>query len=438
MKQNPQHSDLHMGLMDKINENIEFLKGDFEEEGSANTSEHTEIIKEENEKRLRSMEEDERKPAEEEKITIEQKVEENVAKEEVEEEEMSEEDKELSKFIEESVPKIFVVGAGGSGCNTVNRMNDIGIYGASIIAMNTDAQHLLKIRAQKKVLLGKKKTRGLGAGSNPEVGQAAAEESHDEIKVLLKDANLVFVTCGMGGGTGTGSAHVIAKAAKDSGALVIGIVTMPFTSEGTKRMANAMDGLAKLRAVADTTIAIPNDKLLFYVPDLPLNSAFRAADMVLTNAVKGITELITRPGLVNLDFADVRTIIEKSGIAMIGLGEAGNVRDKNRVVLAAEKSLKSPLIDVNVGQANKCLINIMGGEDLTLGEAEAAVNAISTKISKDAHIIWGATIDKSLSGGEVRVLAVLAGMKEDGSSAAAPTLITDETVEDSINLENIM
>jgi cell division protein FtsZ len=427
-----------MGLMDKINENIEFLKGDFEEEGSANTSEHTEIIKEENEKRLRSMEEDERKPAEEEKITIEQKVEENVAKEEVEEEEMSEEDKELSKFIEESVPKIFVVGAGGSGCNTVNRMNDIGIYGASIIAMNTDAQHLLKIRAQKKVLLGKKKTRGLGAGSNPEVGQAAAEESHDEIKVLLKDANLVFVTCGMGGGTGTGSAHVIAKAAKDSGALVIGIVTMPFTSEGTKRMANAMDGLAKLRAVADTTIAIPNDKLLFYVPDLPLNSAFRAADMVLTNAVKGITELITRPGLVNLDFADVRTIIEKSGIAMIGLGEAGNVRDKNRVVLAAEKSLKSPLIDVNVGQANKCLINIMGGEDLTLGEAEAAVNAISTKISKDAHIIWGATIDKSLSGGEVRVLAVLAGMKEDGSSAAAPTLITDETVEDSINLENIM
>ena len=149
-----------------------------------------------------------------------------------------------------------------------------------------------------------------------------------------------------------------------------------------------MDGLNKLRAVADTTIAIPNDKLLFYVPDLPLNSAFRAADMVLTNAVKGITELITRPGLVNLDFADVRTIIEKSGIAMIGLGEAGNARDKNRVVLAAEKSLKSPLIDVNVGQANKCLINIMGGEDLTLGEAEAAVNAISTKISKDAHIIW--------------------------------------------------
>ncbi|HLC47782.1 MAG TPA: cell division protein FtsZ, partial [Candidatus Norongarragalinales archaeon] len=332
--------------------------------------------------------------------------------------------------------KIFVVGTGGSGCNTVNRMFDIGIYGANIIAMNTDAQHLLKIRSGKKILLGKKKTKGLGAGSNPEVGEAAAMESEAEIKTALKDANLVFVTCGMGGGTGTGSAHVIAKAAKESGALVVGICTMPFTSEGTKRIGNAMEGLRKLRAVADTTIAIPNDKLLFYVPDLPLNSAFKAADLVLTNAVKGITELITKPGLVNLDFADVRTIIESSGIAMIGLGETANVRDKNRVVMAAEKSLKSPLIDVNVTQANKALINIMGGEDLTLGEAEAAVNAISTKIHKDAHIIWGATIDKSLSGGEVRVLAVLAGMKEDGN--VVMTREEAETkVEDSVNLEFI-
>ncbi|MEK6954550.1 MAG: cell division protein FtsZ, partial [Candidatus Micrarchaeota archaeon] len=329
------------------------------------------------------------------------------------------------------------VGTGGSGCNTVNRMQDIGIYGASIIAMNTDAQHLLKIRAGKKVLLGKKKTRGLGAGSNPEVGEAAARESESEIRMLLQDANLVFVTCGMGGGTGTGSAHVIAKAAKEAGALVIGICTMPFTSEGTKRNENAMDGLRKLREVADTTIAIPNDKLLFYVPDLPLNAAFKAADMVLTNAVKGITELITRPGLVNLDFADVRTIISDSGIAMIGLGETANVRDKNRVVLAAEKSLKSPLIDVNVSQASRALINIMGGEDLTLGEAEAAVNAISNKISKDAHIIWGATIDKSLSGGEVRVLAVLAGMKEDGVFAAQQLKAPAEQIEESINLEFI-
>ncbi|MFH1442493.1 MAG: cell division protein FtsZ [Candidatus Micrarchaeota archaeon] len=429
-----------MGLMDRINENIEFLKGEFDEEAENGSSEHAEIIKQENEKRLREMEtskkenelEEELRNSEELKPVVEAVVEE-------EEEVLSEDDAELKKFIEQSVPKIYVIGTGGSGCNTVNRMVDVGIYGAGMIAMNTDAQHLLKIHSPKKVLLGKKKTKGLGAGSNPEVGEAAAMESAEEIKNLLKDANLVFVTCGMGGGTGTGSAAIIAKAAKENGALVIGIVTMPFTSEGTKRMDNAMEGLKKLRAIADTTIAIPNDKLLFYVPDLPLNSAFKAADLVLTNSVKGITELITKPGLVNLDFADVRTIIENSGIAMIGLGETANVRDKNRVVVAAEKSLKSPLIDVNVGQANKCLINIMGGEDLTLGEAEAAVNAISTRIAKDAHIIWGATIDKQLSGGEVRVLAVLAGMKEDGSSAAeSAMLITEEKVEESIGLDSIM
>ncbi|MFH1750073.1 MAG: cell division protein FtsZ [Candidatus Micrarchaeota archaeon] len=422
-----------MGLVDKISENIEFLKGEFDKEGKNGSTEHADIIREENEKRLRGAEE----PQKQEEELPDPKPEEMVI-EAVEEEEapLSEDDIELKKFIELSVPKIYVVGTGGSGCNTVNRMFEIGIYGAGIIAMNTDAQHLLKIRSSKKVLLGKKKTRGLGAGSNPEIGESAAMESEEEIKTLLKDANLVFVTCGMGGGTGTGSAHIIAKAAKDNGALVVGICTMPFTSEGTKRMENAMEGLRKLRAVADTTIAVPNDKLLFYVPDLPLNSAFKAADLVLTNAVKGITELITKPGLVNLDFADVRTIIESSGIAMIGLGEAANVRDKNRVVIAAEKSLKSPLIDVNISQANKALINIMGGEDLTLGEAEAAVNAISNKISKDAHIIWGATIDKSLSGGEVRVLAVLAGMKDDGTQAAIQ-LPTTENVEESINLEFI-
>ncbi len=429
-----------MSLIEKISENIEFLKGDFEAETEGGATEHAEIIREENERRLREMEDEikgEEKAIEEEKRQEEDKS--NITTDS-EDKPMSEDDEELTKFIEQSVPKIYVIGTGGSGCNTVNRMFDIGIFGANIIAMNTDAQHLLKIRSQKKVLLGKKKTKGLGAGSNPEVGEAAAMESEIEIKELLKDANLVFVTCGMGGGTGTGSAAVIAKAAKDAGALVVGIVTMPFTSEGAKRMDNAMEGLRKLRAVADTTIAIPNDKLLFYVPDLPLNSAFKAADLVLTNAVKGITELITKPGLVNLDFADVRTIIENSGIAMIGLGETANVRDKNRVVVAAEKSLKSPLIDVNMAQANKALINIMGGEDLTLGEAEAAVNAISQKISKDAHIIWGATIDKALSGGEVRVLAVLAGIKDDGNAAvpSPASLITKESIEQSIDLESIM
>ncbi|MFH1106769.1 MAG: cell division protein FtsZ [Candidatus Micrarchaeota archaeon] len=327
---------------------------------------------------------------------------------------LSKDEEELLKFLEENAPKIYVVGSGGSGCNTINRVSDLGIFGATPVAMNTDAQHLYRlVKSEKKILLGRKKTKGLGAGSNPALGEAAAQETEPEIKMMLKDADLVFVTCGMGGGTGTGSAHVIAKAAKENGAIVIGVVTMPFTSEGTKRMNNAMEGLEKLRAAADTTIAIPNDKLLYYVPDLPLNAAFKAADMVLANAVKGIAELITKPGLVNLDFADVRTIMQESGIAVIGLGEIQNDKSKDRVIHAAEKALNSPLLDVDISQANKALINITAGEDLTLGEAEAAVNAISGRIAKDAHVIWGATVDKTMTGGAVRVLAVLSGIKTD-------------------------
>jgi cell division protein FtsZ len=325
---------------------------------------------------------------------------------------MSKEDEALLAFLESSAPKIVVVGTGGSGSNTINRMREVGIAGAKLIAMNTDAQHLLRVKADKKVLLGKKKTKGLGAGSNPEVGEAAAQESEKEIMEAIGEADLVFITAGMGGGTGTGSAHVIAKAAKAQGAIVIGIVTMPFTSEGRKRMANAEAGLAKLRKEADTTIAIPNDKLLYFVPDLPLNAAFKIADSILTNAVKGITELITKPGLVNLDFADMRTILERGGTAMIGLGEVTASEGKDRVIEAAEKAISSPLLDLDVREADRALINITGAEDLTLGEAEAAVNAISAKISKEAHIIWGATIDNSMQKRSVRVLTVLAGIKE--------------------------
>ncbi len=338
---------------------------------------------------------------------------------------MSEEDKEIAAFLKESMPKIFVVGSGGSGCNTVNRMADVGIYGAKLIAMNTDAQHLLKSRSEKKLLLGRKTTRGLGAGSNPSVGEQAALESEAEIKALLEGADLVFVTCGMGGGTGTGSAHIVAKAAKDAGALVVGICTTPFTSEGKRRKENSSIGLEKLRRVADTTIAIPNDKLLYFVPDLPLNAAFKASDLVLTNAVKGITELVTKPGLVNLDFADLRTILEKSGSAMIGLGETQGSDTKDRVIAAAEKALNSPLLDVDVHEADRALVNIIGGEDMTLGEAEAAVNAISSRISPNSHVIWGATLDDGLENKSVRVLAVLAGVKQ----------IDTEHVEEEIDLD---
>ncbi|MFH0713399.1 MAG: cell division protein FtsZ [Candidatus Micrarchaeota archaeon] len=324
---------------------------------------------------------------------------------------LSDEDKEILAVLDASRPKIYVVGTGGSGCNTVNRMAQVGIKGAVTIAMNTDAQHLIKIKADKRLLLGKKKTKGLGAGSNPAVGEAAAQESMEEIKQLISNADLVFVTCGMGGGTGTGSAHVIAKIAKDLGALCVGIVTLPFYSEGPKRMRNAMEGLEKLQRTADTVIAIPNDKLLQFVPDLPLNAAFKVADSVLVNSVKGITELITKPGLVNLDFADMRTILEHSGDAVIGLGEVSNDETKDRLLLAAEKALASPLLDVDIHSADRALVNITGGSSMTLGEAEAAVNAIASRISKDAHIIWGATIDDGMEKGGVRVLTVLAGIK---------------------------
>lgn len=324
----------------------------------------------------------------------------------------SEQDKEILAFLEKSAPRIIVIGTGGSGNNTLNRMQEIDIYGAKLIAMNTDAQHLLKTKAEKKLLMGKQSTRGRGAGSNPDVGEAAAEESIEEFKELFKESDLVFITCGLGGGTGTGSAHVLARTAREAGALTVAVVTLPFSSEGTKRMRNAMDGLEKLKKQADTTIAIPNDKLLYFVPDLPLNSAFRASDMVLANSVKGITELITKPGLVNLDFADVRTILEKSGSAMIGLGQVKSGEDKNRVVNAAEKALASPLLDLDITQADKALINITGGPGMTLGEAEAAVRAISSKINKEAHVIWGATIDDGIGDDSVQVLAVLAGIKE--------------------------
>ncbi|MFQ5405986.1 MAG: cell division protein FtsZ [Candidatus Micrarchaeia archaeon] len=341
---------------------------------------------------------------------------------------LSEDDQELLKLLEQTAPKITVIGTGGSGCNTITRIQEIGIIGTKIIAMNTDAQHLLNTNANKKLVLGRKRTRGMGAGSNPEIGEASAQESAEEIKATVTNTDLVFVTCGMGGGTGTGSAHVIAKAAKESGALVVAIVTAPFTSEGVKRAHNAKTGIEKLKREADTTIVIPNEKLLYYVPDLPLNAAFKAADTVLANAVKGIAELITKPGLVNLDFADIRTILQESGQAMIGLGEIEETNKTDRVTKAAENALSSPFLDVDVSSANKALVNITGGSDMTLGEAEAAVSLIANKISKEAHIIWGAAIDENLQNRGVRVLAVLSGIKD---------LPDDSQKEENLDLEFI-
>ena len=319
-------------------------------------------------------------------------------------------DRELLDFLQESMPKICVIGAGGSGCNTINRLSQMGIKGAELIAANTDVQHLLKVKADKKVLLGKKLTKGMGAGSNPEIGESAAKESIKEIEKAIEGAAMVFITCGMGGGTGTGSAHVIAEVAKNGGALTIGVVTLPFFSEGRQRRKNALEGLAKLRKKADTTIIITNDKLLTIAPDLPLNTAFRISDEVLAGASKGIIELITKAGLVNLDFADLKTILLNGGYAVIGTGEsASDSKPNERARMAIEAALNSPLLDADIVGSSRALINVTGGADITLREAELMVTEVSAKIAKDSHIIWGARVDEEMPRNTIHVLVVLAG-----------------------------
>jgi cell division protein FtsZ len=325
---------------------------------------------------------------------------------------LSSEDEELFKFLEASKPKIYVLGTGGSGCNTLARMREMRVEGVTYIAANTDVQHLVKIRADKKILLGRNTTKGLGAGSNPDVGEAAAKESEEEIKKSIQDGSMVFVTCGLGGGTGTGSAHMIAGKAKSNGALTISVVTLPFTSEGRKRMQNAIDGLNKLKHNADTVIVIPNDKLLTIVPDLPLNTAFKVSDEVLSNSVKGIAELITKAGLVNLDFADLKTVLKDAGCAVVGMGEATTeAKHDQRALIAIETAMSSPLLDIDISEANRALINVVGGEDMTLREAELMVKEVSSRIAPDSHIIWGARIEKDLPKSSIRVLVVIAGAK---------------------------
>lgn len=325
---------------------------------------------------------------------------------------VTKDDEELLKFLDATKPKICVVGTGGSGCNTMNRMNEIGIEGVSFMAMNTDVRHLVKMRADRKVLLGKATTRGQGAGSNPSVGEAAAKESAAEIKEVLAGAQMVFISCGLGGGTGTGSAHIIAEQSKAAGALTIAVVTLPFASEGRVRMKNALEGLDKLRRHADTVIVIPNDKLLTIAPDLPLNTAFKVCDEVLAGAVKSIAELITRAGLVNLDFADLRTILGSAGCAVVGVGEASvDAKAEARSMIATEMALNSPLLDVDISTATRALVNVAGGEDMTLKEAELVVSEVSKRIDPGAHIIWGARVEKNQKKSSLRVLVVIAGNK---------------------------
>lgn len=316
-------------------------------------------------------------------------------------------DEELREVLEDLETNICVVGCGGGGCNTINRMFSEGITGADLIATNTDVQHLVQIDSDQKILIGEKKTGGRGAGSVPQVGEEAALESQEEIQDAISGSDMVFVTAGLGGGTGTGSAPVVAQAAQDQGALTIAIVTTPFTAEGEVRRTNAEAGLERLRDVADTVIVVPNDRLLDSVSRLPVNKAFRVADEVLMRSVKGITELITKPGLVNLDFADVRTVMERGGVAMIGLGESDS---ESKAEDSVTKALRSPLLDVNIEGASSALVNVTGGPDMTIEEAEGVVEQIYDRIDQDSRIIWGTSVDEDLDG-EMRTMIVVTGVE---------------------------
>ncbi|NQV09528.1 cell division protein FtsZ [Candidatus Woesearchaeota archaeon] len=316
-------------------------------------------------------------------------------------------DKELEQILSKQKATIKVIGTGGAGNNTINRMTEVGIVGAETIAVNTDAQDLLYTTADKKVLIGKDLTHGLGAGSVPKIGEEAAQESEHDLKKNMENADMVFVTCGLGGGTGTGSAPVIAEIGKKLGALVVGVVTLPFSMEGQRRYENAVAGLQKMQDSVDTLIVIPNDKLLELAPELPLHTAFKVADEILTNAVKGIAELVTRAGLVNLDFADIRAVMGKGGVALIGVGESDT---ENRAVEAVEKAITNPLLDVDIAGANGALINVSGGEDMTLEEARRVVETVSERLDDDARIIWGAQISDDL-GGTIRAMLIVTGVK---------------------------
>src|SRR6266498_2987672 len=266
-------------------------------------------------------------------------------------------DEEIEKIVESINVSIKIVGCGGGGSNTINRCSEAGISGAQLCAVNTDAKHLLSVRAPKKILIGKRLTKGLGAGALPEVGEQAAHESEEDIRDFIRGAQVVFITAGMGGGTGTGSAQYVARVGKEEGALTMGVVTMPFKSEGRIRMENAEAGLDKLRKFCDTTIVIYNDKLLELVPRLPINAAFKVADEILMQSIKGMTEIITKPGLVNLDYADLMTIMKGGGVAMIGLGESDADRDR---IDDANEALESPLLgEVDLTHARGVLVRVV-------------------------------------------------------------------------------
>lgn len=302
--------------------------------------------------------------------------------------------------------QISVVGCGGGGCNTVDRIAKEGIHGAELVAVNTDAQDLKYSSADTKLLIGKETCNGRGAGSVPKRGEESAREDIEQIEEIVQDQDMVFITAGMGGGTGTGAAPVVAEVASKH-ALTISVVTTPFTAEGKARLDNAEGGLRRLQDHSDTVIVVPNDRLLDFAPNLPLQKAFKLADEVLMRSVKGITELITKPSLVNLDFADIRTVMEGGGVAMIGLGEADSA---DKAESSVTEALESPLLDVNISNASNVLVNVNGGPNMQIDEAQGVVELLNNRVSDEARIIWGAGVDEELQG-KIRSMIVITGVE---------------------------
>ncbi|GGJ55169.1 cell division protein FtsZ [Anoxybacillus voinovskiensis] len=312
---------------------------------------------------------------------------------------------------------IKVIGVGGGGNNAVNRMIEHGVQGVEFIAVNTDAQALNLSKAPIKLQIGAKLTRGLGAGANPEVGKKAAEESKEQIEEALKGADMVFVTAGMGGGTGTGAAPVIAQIARDLGALTVGVVTRPFTFEGRKRAMQAANGIAAMKEAVDTLIVIPNDRLLEIVDkNTPMLEAFREADNVLRQGVQGISDLIAVPGLINLDFADVKTIMSNKGSALMGIGIASG---ENRAAEAAKKAISSPLLETSIDGAQGVLMNITGGMNLSLYEVQEAADIVASASDQDVNMIFGSVINENLKD-EIIVTVIATGFSENEGQSTRP------------------
>lgn len=333
-------------------------------------------------------------------------------------------DYELEEMLRKSRARILVIGVGGAGNNAITRLMEVGIEGAQTLAVNTDAQDLLYTLADDKLLIGRNLTHGLGAGNNPKIGEAAAQESIELIKKAL-EADMVFITCGLGGGTGTGAAPIMAEMARENGALTISICTLPFEVEGLKKKENARYGLERLAKASDTIIVLPNEKLLDIAPDLSLAEAFHIIDEILIQGAKNLTEVITKPGFINLDFADLRNCLKNSGEALIGIGQA------NKAVDAAINALNNPLLDIDYRNAKKVLLNISSSNSLSLQETESIMRTVLQELNSDVEVKWGTVFDPDLKN-NIRVTAIISGI----NSHLNVSHTSQELLEKAINFES--